>query len=119
MGLKNFFKKILKGVVAISPVVDILLFPLTLAATVWFRLARYWGIKNLPLTKKTFLKLGMYPIVDHYYDPLFDYRKIPASNFNRKVALPLDTGKQLEFIRTLNYGQELSQIPLHAQSDTE
>jgi hypothetical protein len=119
MGLKSSSKKILKSLFFLSPVVDILFLPLTLAAAGWFRLARYWGIKNLPLTKKTFLKLGMFPIVDHYYDPLFDYRKIPTSNIHRKNVLPLDPERQLSFVRTLNYGQELIKIPAHSQSDSD
>jgi Methyltransferase domain len=112
-------KRALKLIQPFSRIVDILLSPLTLLAVVWFRIARYWGIKNLYLTKKIFLKLGMFPIVDHYYEPLFDYRKVLSSHDKIGSSLSLDAKKQMIFLKQLNYADELGMIPDHSESATE
>lgn len=112
-------KRALKLIQPFSRIVDILFSPLTLLAVVWFRIARYWGIKNLYLTKKIFLKLGMFPIVDHYYEPLFDYRKVLSNHDKIGSSISLDSKKQLFFLKQLNYADELVMIPDHSDSATE
>src|SRR5687768_11131401 len=120
MSLQNgLLKRTLKSLTPFSFLFDILLFPLTLVATIWFRIARYWGIKNLPLTKRVFLKLGLYPIVDHYYDPLFDSRKISLSLNKLDSSLTFDAKKQVLFLNQFNFAEELSAIPMVSNSETE
>src|SRR6478609_3101749 len=101
-----------------APFFDILFSPLTLVAALWFRIIRYWGVKKMPLAKRIFLKLGVFPIVNHYYEPLFDYRKVPDAskdiyhiNFNETA--------QLEYLSSLNYGEELKLLPVNSSDDTE
>jgi uncharacterized UPF0146 family protein len=92
-----------------APVADVLLSPLTLIGIIWFRIIRYWGIRNLPIAKSLFLKFGLIPIVDHYYEPLIDYRRLPKKN--PITNLNLREEAQLEFIRQFNYQSELIEIP--------
>jgi hypothetical protein len=115
---QNFFKRLLKSLGSLSLLFDVLLSPLTLAATIWFRIARYWGVKNLPVAKRIFLKFGLYPIVDHYYDPLFDFRKVVSSSVPLESSLRFDHTPQLNFINTLRFSEELNAIPLSLNSET-
>lgn len=119
MSLKNgLLKRILKSLLKFSFLFDILLFPLTLIATIWFRVARYWGVKNLPLTKGIFLRLGLYPIVDHYYDPLFDSRKISTNSISPGSSLKFNAQQQIKFLKQLNFTTELAVIPIVSDSET-
>ena len=111
-------KRILNGLRPLSFVFDILISPLTLLAVIWFRIARYWGVKRLFLTKNIFLKLGMFPIVDHYYDPLFNYQKISIKSNASTSNLALDAQKQLGLIKQFSYAQELQKMPLHSASES-
>lgn len=118
MSVKHgFLKNILGFSRPVSGFFDIVFIPLTLFAAIWFRIVRYWGVKNLPITKSLFLKLGMYPIVDHYYDPLFDFRKVRSTKYG--THLSLNAQSQLKFVKQFKYGEELRSIPKVLTSETE
>ena len=102
-------KRIIYVVGKTAPVLDIIIFPFTLLSVVWFRLVRYWGVKNMKASRWTFLKFGMFPIVNHYYEPLFDYRKIPRSD-DTITHLRFNDEAQLSFLKNFNFGPELSVI---------
>lgn len=111
MNLKNgIFKDLIKSMQPAAAVADFLLAPFTLLSIVWFRIIRYWGIKNLKIAQRLFLRLGMLPVVDHYYEPLIDYRKLPASP--PKTHLDLDGAKQIKFIEGFDFQEELMSIPV-------
>jgi hypothetical protein len=99
----------------LAPILDVLLWPLTLSGALWFRIARVWGVKRLPLMRATFLSTGMYPIVSHYYDPLFDYRK----RRDRRIPsqLLLDGPRQINTLKKLSYSNEWDQLPLDSRND--
>jgi hypothetical protein len=61
----------------------------------------------------------MYPIVDHYYDPLFDARKISTSSKKLESSLTFDAKRQLNFINQFNFVEELATIPMVSDSDIE
>lgn len=112
---EGILKKFIRSLRVISPVLDILFFPITLLAAGWFRIVRFWGLRTMPVTKAVFLKLGVFPIVNHYYDPLFDYRK--AGNRKSKSTLAFNDAVQLALLEQLNFDHELTTTPKH-QTDT-
>lgn len=100
----------LKLVFPLARFFDLLFSPVTFLGSLWFRVIRYWGIKNLPITKRVLLRLGVYPLVDHYYDPLFDYRKLrPSSEPGRSSVENIE--KQIALIKQFNYAAELRLFP--------
>lgn len=109
----QLFKSILTALRPLAILFDILLWPVSVAAVVWFRVARYWGVKRLPLMRATFLRMGMFPIVRHYYDPLFDYKEAAA----RKLPTPLslDGQAQLSVLRKFHYTEEWASLPMEPQ----
>jgi hypothetical protein len=111
-------KKIIRAAGAVAPFFDIVFAPLTFLSVVWFRIVRYWGVKRLPVTRKIFLRLGLFPIVNHYYEPLFDYRKIPSTP-PTVSHLDFNDATQLSFLRSLNYGGELLALPNQKQGAGE
>lgn len=113
MNLKGgLLKKTVQWIGMAAPLFDFLFSPLTIVAVVWFRIVRYWAVKKMPVTKWLFLKLGVFPIVNHYYEPLFDFRKI---SYNKKgnTLLDLRVSEQLVFLDSLkSYSHELNGFPL-------
>lgn len=116
--LKNrIFKKLVQSMKPLAPVFDLLLSPFTLLSVIWFRVVRYWGIKNLRITQQLFLRLGLIPVVDHYYEPLIDYRQWPDEP--RRTGLKFDGKIQLEFIGDFAFQDELLSIPLTSSKNNE
>lgn len=105
--MKNFFKKIL-------PIVDFLLMPLTYLACLLLRFIRKTGVHKMSRSKKIFAKVGVFPILDHYEEPLFNYgnlkkslrqdRSLPAIDFNVK--------QQLELLRKFHFNEEFRAFAL-------
>lgn len=108
-------KSIIKTVGLAAPLFDVLFLPFTFFAGAWFRIVRFWGPDKMPLTRSAFLKLGVFPVVDHYYDPLFDHRKIAP----RKAKSHLDfrDEQQLGFLRQLTFNDELNDTPVKKGTD--
>ncbi len=107
-------KKIYDGILGFFfQVLDIILLPLTILYAFFFKASRKRVFKNLPLTKAMLLKIGVYPIRDHYYEPLFnpkhlkrslrDDRDLPGIDFN----IPT----QLGILEKFNYNEELVKFP--------
>jgi hypothetical protein len=102
-------KKIIRVVGLAAPFFDIILAPFTLVSVIWFRVVRYWGVKNMNITKWIFLRLGLFPVVDHYYEPLFDHRKVPEPR-NLETHLDFNDEVQYAMLGTLTYGNELLEL---------
>lgn len=103
-------KKVVRKIGLAAPVFDVLFSPFTVLSAVWFRIVRYWGVKRMKITREIFLRIGVFPIVNHYYEPLFDYRKIPVDT-HPVSFLHFRDDFQLAFLRSLRYGEELIAFP--------
>lgn len=96
-----------------AQVVDVIISPLVFLGAYLFRFVRK-HIAKLKLSKKLLFFVGVFPIRDHYYEPMFnpkhlrhslrDDRSLPGIDFNDE--------KQLEILRSFNYNDELLTIPV-------
>jgi len=77
-------------------------------------LVRRVGIRNMRLSRYIFLKIGVFPIRNHYYEPLFDYRKLKVSLREDRFlpGIDLNLQGQLELINKFHYNNELTQITI-------
>ena len=101
-------KKIIRAVGVVAPVLDWLFLPFTLLAALWFRVVRYWGVRNMRATKAVFLKFGVFPIVNHYYEPLFDHRQVNPRK--RESKLDFNESSQLELLSKLTFDSEFPAV---------
>jgi len=71
--------------------------------------------------KKALLKVGIYPLVDQYYEPLFHPRHFHKSTRQDRFlpGLNLNDDKQLEFINSLKYTEELDSLPAEKGNENE
>jgi predicted O-methyltransferase YrrM len=95
------------------PLVDALLVvPTALAAGLLLGVRRV-GIRRLPATRQTLLRVGVFQLRQHYYDPQFDHRT-PLRPFSAERPLPgIDwNGKeQLHQLEALTFAAELADLP--------
>ena len=94
-------------------VIDILMIPFAFFIARFSKLLRTNHFQDFPITKKIFFWIGVYPIKDHYYDPLFNLKYLKYS-LRKDRTLPginLNNEEQLEILNNFNYSRELSTFP--------
>jgi hypothetical protein len=102
---------------AFVPLVDVIFAPLVLIAAILMKYVRRLGIWRMPVSKYIFNRVGVYPLRDHYYDPLFNHKKYLKKSLRAPRTLPgieLNENIQLGWLDQFNYADELSKIPLHS-----
>jgi len=102
-----------KLILRFLPIVDVLLVPFIYPSAWLLKKVRSLGVQSLPNCKNVLMKIGVFPIFDHYYDPQFDNRK-PKQPFSRDRILPgihWNTAEQLKILDTFSFSQELADIP--------
>ncbi len=91
---------------------DFLLVILVYPAAWVLRRLRESGIERFPRCKKALFSIGVFPIRNHYYEPLFDMSNV-SRPFSEKRNLPginWNIEKQLELLKEFCYADELGDI---------
>jgi len=106
----------LKRVVAdlAVPIVDLMLAPLILMAAILMKLVRRLGVWRMPISKGIFNLVGVYPIRDHYYEPMYNYKRHLRHSLRDERKLPgidLNEAGQLEWLGQFDFADELAKIP--------
>jgi hypothetical protein len=92
---------------------DVLLSPFTFLAALWYKYIRSGHGANMPISEKIFMKTGLLPVNDHYYQPLINPLKYLTQPLNQDRKLPglnLNTDEQVELLNRLDYSDELNEI---------
>ena len=94
-------------------VLDVALSPLTLVAALWLKLVRSAGVHRMKLARALLRGVGVFPVRDHYYEPLFQPRHLTRSlrEVRSLPALDLDIPGQLALVERLRYGDEAAAFP--------
>lgn len=102
-------------------VADLLGAPITFLAAHWVRLLRRIGLRWLPVSRAVFNAVGVMPIRDHYYEPLFHPRHLraPLDQPRRLPGIDLDVPRQLALLESLRYQEELLAFPVHPPAPGE
>jgi hypothetical protein len=108
-----------KMILRILPIVDLLLVPFVYPAAWLLKKVRSAGVRRLPHCRNALMKIGVFPIRDHYYEPQFDNRKTkqPFSMDRNLPGIDWNIAEQLELLATFSFSHELAQIP-HEKPDT-
>ena len=104
--MKNLILKLL-------PVFDLLLVPLVYPAAWLLKNIRNAGVQRLPFCRDALMRIGVFPIRNHYYEPQFDNRN-PSQPFSRDRNLPAidwNINEQIEILSKLVFSHELIDIP--------
>lgn len=100
------------------PLIDLLLTPLALVASLAMKMIRRAKISRLPRTANVFRRVGVYPILDHYYEPLFNpaHLRKPLSTDRDLEGIDWKIPDQLGLMEKFSYNDELIKFPLDPPS---
>lgn len=104
----------------VVPVADLILAPLVFVAAVLMKIVRRFGVWRMPVSKAIFDRVGIYPIRDHYYEPMYNYKKYLRRSLRDERSLPgidLNEAGQLGWLGQFGYAAELARIPLDMSAD--
>src|SRR5437868_3164444 len=69
-------------------VLEIVLLPMSWLSALWFRSVISEGIKFFPATRSMFMRVGILPVIDHYYYPLINPKKHLRHSLRDDRTLP-------------------------------
>lgn len=98
----------LKLIGVVDPLVALLLAP----SLYVLKAARRVGLHRLPVTERVLLGIGIFPIRDHYYEPLFNPVRLKRDlRLNRSLpAVDLRLPQALELLTEFRYGAEFRDV---------
>src|SRR5437762_561886 len=116
--MKKLLKKVIKFIYS-STLFDLFLTPFVFIAALLFWMVRRIGFRHLKITKRVLLKVGVIPIRNHYYEPLFDAKNLskPLSDERYLPGIVWNTEEQLQILDSFNYVDEFTPIPNGYQDD--
>lgn len=95
-------------------VLDLILSILVVPAAGLLWLYRRFGSARLPRTTRVLRSIGVFPIRDHYYEPLFNSRNLykPLDSVRFLPGLELNIECQLDLLRQFKHTDELTELKL-------
>jgi predicted O-methyltransferase YrrM len=100
----------------LARLVDVLGAPLTLFASLWLAGVRRGGVRHMPVSRRIFGRVGVFPIRRHYYEPLFDPRDLvhPLDQERPLPGVDLNVAGQLALLAAFPRRPELDAVPTAA-----
>ena len=114
-------KKLLNNIL-IRRVSDLVLSPVTLFSAVWFKYIRSTTTEKMPVSETIFMKVGVLPVNDHYYQPLVNPSKSLSKPLDQERTLKgidWNIPAQLELIGKFQFNAELEQLPAEKKDAAE
>jgi hypothetical protein len=87
--------------------------PLTYLSLYWLKLIRKVSLNRQPMVRKAIANVGIFPMRDHYYEPLFQFSTLPKP-LNQERDLPgidWNTQGQLALLQSFHFQNELTNFP--------
>jgi predicted O-methyltransferase YrrM len=105
----------------VIPIGDVLLAPFVLAAALLLKMVRRVGVYRMRLGRAILRGVGVFPIRDHYYEPLFDPRHLrrPLSEDRALPGIDLNAAEQLTLLERHRFQDELHALPRARRSGFE
>lgn len=100
-------------------IIDIVISPLVFFSGLILLYVRRAGVQRMPFSKKLFQRIGIFPIRDHYYEPMFNPQHLKRSlrkDRNLK-GIDLNVPEQLNLLRHFHFNEELEAFPIERNGD--
>ncbi len=77
------------------------------------------GIQNFPKSQRMLTRIGMLPIIDHFYDPLCHQKHLrkPLTEARLLPGIVWDAQEQIDFLERFHYSHELMDIKDYKEDD--
>jgi predicted O-methyltransferase YrrM len=96
--------------------------PLTFVSAIWLKFIKSKVIDGGSLSDKILMKVGMLPVIEHYYEPMINPKKHLKRSLQLDRELPginLNVAEQLKMISIFNFQEELVKFPFDKQNENE
>lgn len=95
------------------PIADAAFFPVVYPAAWLLKAIRRRGVHRLPLCRRALLDVGVFPIRNHYYEPLFDMRCLRYSPGQERnlPGIEWNLAGQLSLLASFRFEEELLGMP--------
>jgi Methyltransferase domain len=106
-------KRILNNIF-LRRIADLVLSPVTLFSAIWYKYIRTGNIRQMPISELIFMKVGILPISDHYYQPLINpskHLRRPLDEIRLLPGIEWNRQGQLALLKKFNFADELLLIP--------
>lgn len=97
---------------------DIVLSPLVFLSGMLLKAIRKSGTHRTPISKKIFNAVGVFPIRDHYYEPMFNHASLTKSlrDDRNLPGIDLNVQEQLGMFDRFDFNEELERLPVKEQT---
>ena len=101
------------------PLVDVAVAPIVYPAAWLLGKVRAVGVEHMPRCKRALLRMGVFPIRNHYYEPQFDLTKIkrPLAQERPLPGIDWNVEEQMTLLHALSYADELADTPFDKPDD--
>jgi predicted O-methyltransferase YrrM len=105
---------------SLLPFIDVLLMPVVYLSACILKAIRQAGIQRLPLCKNVLMLVGVFPIRNHYYEPLFDSRllRFPLDKERNLPGINWNIEEQINILDSFLFDEELKNISEDKIDDT-
>ena len=100
-------------------IVDIMLMPFAYPSAWLMKNIRKAGVHRLPFCKNALMRVGVFPIRNHYYEPQFDNRN-PRPDFSQDrnlQAIDWNIPGQLKMLESFSFSEDILNLPETKQKD--
>jgi len=100
---------------------DLFFAPLTYISALLLLKIRHVGVQRMYWSKKILMSVGVFPITDHYYEPMFNSRHL-TKRLTENRCLPgidLNVDEQLAILSRFDFSDELGVFPLEKNGELQ
>jgi hypothetical protein len=102
-----------KLILALVPLADLVLAPLLVPAALLMKAIRRAGVDRMPVCRWLLMRIGVFPIRDHYGEPLFNACRLHRAPGQERALPGIDwnEAEQLALLDGYAHGDELAGVP--------
>ncbi|WP_417430170.1 class I SAM-dependent methyltransferase [Kiloniella sp.] len=108
-------------IIGLVKIIDVVMVPLVFFAALLLKKIRTLGVDKFPLSKMMLMKVGVFPVTNHYYEPQFDIRELkwPLDVERNLPGINWRYEEQLSLCKSLVFSDELKNIPMQRTANIE
>ncbi len=101
-------------ITTLLPLADIILAPFVYPAGYLLKIIRKVGVWRMPFCKRVLMQVGVFPIRNHYYEPLFDGRMLcrPLDQNRNLPGIDWNIDEQLNLLKSFGFNEELKHMSI-------